>query len=46
MPETKILTEAAKHQRRVHVTGKWRHAKMQGCNYVEVTQVEMQKWFW
>ena len=46
MPETRILTEAAKHQRRVHITGKWRHAKMQGCNYVEVTQVEMQKWFW
>ncbi len=46
MHETRILTEAAKHQRRVHVTGKWRHAKMQGCNYVEVTQVEMQKSFW
>jgi hypothetical protein len=46
MHETKMLTEAAKHQRRVHVTGKWRHAKMQSCNYVEVTQVEMQKWFW
>lgn len=46
MHETRILTEAAKHQRRVHVTGKWRHAKMEGCYYVEVTQVEMQKWFW
>ena len=46
MHETRVLTEAAKHQRRVHVTGKWRHAKMQGCGYVEVTQIEMQKWFW
>jgi hypothetical protein len=46
MQETRMLTEAAKHQRRVHVTGKWRHAKIQGCYYVEVAQVEMQKWFW
>ena len=46
MGETKILTDAAKHQRRVHITGKWRRGKTQGCNYVEVTQVEMPKWFW
>jgi hypothetical protein len=46
MSETKILTDAAKHQRRVHVTGRWRHAKTQSCSYVEVTQVETQKWFW
>jgi hypothetical protein len=44
--ETKILTDAAHGQRRVHVLGKWRHGKMQSCNYVEVTQVEIQKWFW
>jgi poly-gamma-glutamate capsule biosynthesis protein CapA/YwtB (metallophosphatase superfamily) len=46
MRETKMLTEAAKRQRRVHVWGKWRRAKTQSCSYVEATQVEMQKWFW
>jgi len=46
MRETKMLTDAAKHQRRVHITGKWRRGKTQGCNYVEVAQVEMQKSFW
>jgi hypothetical protein len=45
-PAREILTDAAHGQRRVHVLGKWRHGKMQSCNYVEVTQVETKKSFW
>jgi hypothetical protein len=43
--ETKILTDAAHRHRPVHVSGKWRGVKAIGCAYVEVTQVEVQKWF-
>jgi hypothetical protein len=46
MRETKILTDAAHRNRRVRVSGKWRHSKQRDCAYVEVTQVEMQKLFW
>lgn len=45
MRETKILTDAAHRNRRVRVSGKWRHSKQPGCAYVEVTQVEVPKSF-
>jgi hypothetical protein len=38
--ETKILTEAAKNNRRVHIFGKWRRGGPSNCSYVEVTSVE------
>ena len=46
MQQTKILTDAAHHNRRVHVSGRWRRGKPTGCAYVDVTQVEMEKSFW
>jgi hypothetical protein len=39
--ETKILTEAAKSNRRVHISGKWRHGGLSNCSYVEVTTAEI-----
>jgi hypothetical protein len=39
--ETKILTEAAKNNRRVHISGKWRRGGQSSCSYVEVTSVEV-----
>jgi hypothetical protein len=39
--ETKILTEAAKNDRRVHVSGKWRRGGQSNCSYVEVMSAEM-----
>jgi hypothetical protein len=39
--ETKILTEAAKNNRRVHISGKWRRAGLSSCSYVEVTSAEV-----
>ena len=39
--ETKILTEAAKNNRRVHVSGKWRRGGQSNCSYVEVTSAEV-----
>ena len=38
--ETKILTEAAKNNRRVHISGKWRRGGQSNCSYVEVTSAE------
>ena len=38
--ETKILTEAAKDNRRVHISGKWRRGGLSNCSYVEVTSAE------
>jgi hypothetical protein len=43
---SKILTDAARDHRSVHVWGKWRRGKASGCSYVEATQVEVQKTFW
>ena len=43
---SKILTDAARNHKSIRVVGKWRHGKMAGCNYVEATQVEIQKSFW
>jgi hypothetical protein len=39
--ETKILTEAAKKNRRVHVSGKWRRGGQSNCSYVEVASVKL-----
>jgi hypothetical protein len=39
--ETKILTEAAKNKRLVHVFGKWRRGGQSNCSYVEVTSAEI-----
>jgi predicted small lipoprotein YifL len=41
--ETKILTEAAKSNRRVHISGKWRRSGHSNCSYVEVTSAEVTK---
>jgi hypothetical protein len=38
---TKILTEAAKNNRRVHISGKWRRGGQSNCSYVEVTSAEV-----
>ena len=43
---SKILTDAAHDHKTVRVSGKWRHGKTPGCDYVEATQVEVQKSFW
>ena len=39
--ETKILTDAAKENRRVHISGKWRRGGQSNCSYVEVTSAEV-----
>jgi len=39
--ETKILTEAAKSNRPVHISGKWRRGGQSNCSYVEVTSAEV-----
>jgi hypothetical protein len=39
--ETKILTEAAKNNRRVHISGKWRRGGQSNCSYVEVSSAEV-----
>jgi hypothetical protein len=39
--ETKILTEAAKNNGRVHISGKWRRGGQSSCSYVEVTSAEV-----
>jgi hypothetical protein len=39
--ETKILTDAAKNNRRVHISGKWRRGGLSNCSYVEVTSTEV-----
>ena len=44
--QSKVLTDAARDHRTVHVSGKWRRGKASGCSYVEATQVEVQKSFW
>src|SRR6266487_5942341 len=39
--ETDILTDAAKKNRRVHISGKWRRGGQSKCSYVEVTSAEL-----
>ena len=41
--ETKILTEAAKSNRRVRISGKWRRGGESNCSYVEVTSAEVMR---
>jgi hypothetical protein len=41
--ESDILTEAANKNRRVHVSGKWRHGGQSNCSYVQVTNAEFTK---
>jgi len=41
MWETKILTDAANKNRRVHISGKWRRGGQSNCSYVEVTSAEV-----
>ena len=43
---SKMLTDAARDRKTVHVSGKWRHGNAPGCSYVEATQVEVRKSFW
>jgi hypothetical protein len=38
--QTKVLTEAAKKNRRVHISGRWRRGGQLNCSYVEVTNVD------
>ena len=39
--ESKILTDAAKKNRRVQISGKWHRGGQPNCSYVEVTNVEL-----
>ncbi len=41
MWETKILTDAANKNRRVHISGKWRRGGQRDCSYVQVTSAEL-----
>jgi hypothetical protein len=43
MRETKILTDAANKNRRVHISGKWRRGGQSNCSYVEVTSAELNR---
>jgi hypothetical protein len=43
MHDTKILTDAAKRNRRVHISGRWRRGGHSNCSYVEVTSVEIMR---
>ena len=40
---TKVLTDAANKNRRIHVSGKWRRGGQSNCGYVEVTIAELMK---
>ncbi len=41
MHQTKILTDAAKKNQRVQISGKWHRGGQPNCSYVEVTNVEL-----
>jgi hypothetical protein len=41
MWETNVLTDAAKKNQRVHISGKWRRGAQPRCSYVEVTSAEL-----
>ena len=43
MWETKILTDAANKNLRVHISGKWRRDGESNCSYVEATRAELTK---
>jgi len=40
MWQTKMLTDAANRNQRVHISGKWRHGG-RDCSYVQVTSAEL-----
>jgi hypothetical protein len=39
--ETKILTDAARKNQPLHISGKWRRGGQSNCSYVEVTSAEV-----
>jgi hypothetical protein len=39
--QSDTLTEAARKNRRVHISGKWRRGGLSNCSYVEVTAAEV-----
>jgi len=41
--ETALLTEAARHKQKVHVSGVWRRGASAGCAFVEVTRAAVEK---
>jgi hypothetical protein len=43
MSENKMLVEAARRRRRVHVWGVWQRGSARGCRFVNVTRVELEK---
>jgi len=43
MRETKILTDAANKNQRVHISGRWRRGGESNCSYVQVTSAELTK---
>jgi len=43
MWQTKILTDAANRNQRVHISGKWRRGGESSCSYVEVTSAELSR---
>jgi len=43
MHETKMLTDAAEKNQRVHIRGKWRRGGQSNCSYVQVSSVEATK---
>lgn len=38
LQDSRFLTEAARHKRRVHISGIWRHGRDKACGFVEVTR--------
>src|SRR5207249_1899493 len=40
MKDSKVLTDAASHGKRVHIWGAWHRGRESGCSYVDVTRVE------
>lgn len=43
--ETAFLTDAARHSRRVRISGVWRHGAHSGCTFVEVTRAVVDERF-
>ena len=37
--ESRVLTDAARHRRTVHIIGIWRHGRDKLCRFVDVTKV-------
>jgi hypothetical protein len=43
MHESKLLTDAAKHRKEVHVIGLWKRGRDKGCSYVKAKNVTPEK---